>query len=272
MTDIWYPRYVGDYQRKTSHLSILEHGAYNLLLDHYYATGRPIPAIASVLHRVCRAFAADEQAAVAAVIAEFFYLENGLYYNKKAEKELAKRCDLSEKRRLAAQKRYNRTDANAHPIADAIAEQLDTQPQPQPTISYPTDMAGKPPLVNDDLKSRIFGPALDWLAKQSGKPPDKLRSIIGRWCKNHGDGRVIEALQQAAKQSPLDPISYVEKVLKNAKRSHNSAEDNAARALATLAELTNFGGLEGVRATEGGDTGPIIDMDSGSSSHDAARY
>lgn len=134
MTDIWYARYVGDYQRKTSHLSILEHGAYNLLLDHYYATGRPLPANASVLHRICRAFASDEQAAVQSVIDQFFYLENGFYYNKKAEQELAKRCNLSEKRRQAAQKRHHPDDAIAGANAKQMDVQLDTQPQPQPHI------------------------------------------------------------------------------------------------------------------------------------------
>ena len=35
---IFYKRYLGDYQRDTGHLSMLEHGAYTLLLDAFYAT------------------------------------------------------------------------------------------------------------------------------------------------------------------------------------------------------------------------------------------
>ena len=37
----WYKRYIGDYQRDTGHLSMVEHGSYTLMLDTYYATGRP---------------------------------------------------------------------------------------------------------------------------------------------------------------------------------------------------------------------------------------
>lgn len=274
MTDIWYARYVGDYQRKTSHLSILEHGAYNLLLDHYYATGRPLPANASVLHRICRAFASDEQAAVKSVIDQFFYLENGCYYNKKAEQELAKRCNLSEKRRQAAKKRHHPDDANAGANAKQMDVQLDTQPQPQPqSISYPTDMAGKPPLGNDDLKSRIWGPALDWLANQSGKPPDRMRAMLGKWCKTHGEGTVLEALTQAAKQSPLDPVPYIEKALRNAKQSRSTITEQGAAALEALADVTGYDRMEGLRAgAEGSDTGPIIDMDGGFTTSDTARH
>jgi len=115
---IWYPRYVGDYQRKTSHLSLVEHGAYTLLLDHYYSTEKPLPAIASVLHRVCRAFAPEEQAAVQSVVDQFFTLENDGYHNSKADEELIKRGDISEKRRKAAESRYAKAPAKAPAIAD----------------------------------------------------------------------------------------------------------------------------------------------------------
>ncbi|AUD03456.1 DUF1376 domain-containing protein [Spirosoma pollinicola] len=32
----WYPRYPGDYARKTAHLSLTEDGAYTKLMDWYY--------------------------------------------------------------------------------------------------------------------------------------------------------------------------------------------------------------------------------------------
>jgi uncharacterized protein YdaU (DUF1376 family) len=40
----WFKRYVGDYLRDTSHLSLSEDGAYNRLLDRYYAASTPLPA------------------------------------------------------------------------------------------------------------------------------------------------------------------------------------------------------------------------------------
>lgn len=120
-TSLWYPHYVGDYMRKTRHLSMLEHGAYRLLLDWYYANGRALDANASFLHRVCSAFAPDEQEAVHRVLHEFFTLEDGRWVHHRAEEELAKRCDITEKRREAANRRWGNRDAKAHASADANA-------------------------------------------------------------------------------------------------------------------------------------------------------
>ena len=128
--NIWYPRYTADYQRKTSHLSILEHGVYTLLLDHYYSTSKPLPTNAIQLHRVCRAFEDDERTAVRSVLAQFFTLEEDGYHNTKADEELLKRCELSTKRKKSAQKRWKSDDT----IVYASAIQLNTQSQSQSHI------------------------------------------------------------------------------------------------------------------------------------------
>ena len=41
---IWYKRFIADYKRDTGHLSMLEHGAYQALLDTYYLTEKPLPS------------------------------------------------------------------------------------------------------------------------------------------------------------------------------------------------------------------------------------
>jgi len=49
----WYPKNPIDYREDTYHLTLAEHGAYNLLIDHYMNTERPLPshdkALASIL-------------------------------------------------------------------------------------------------------------------------------------------------------------------------------------------------------------------------------
>ena len=84
----YYERHLGDYARDTGHLSMLEHGAYGLLLDRYYATEAPIPAAQA--YRIARATSKQERAAVDAVLAEFFRLVDGSWTNARADAEIAK--------------------------------------------------------------------------------------------------------------------------------------------------------------------------------------
>jgi uncharacterized protein YdaU (DUF1376 family) len=71
MGNLWYPHFPGDYARDTADLSLIEHGAYRLLLDHYYSTGGPLPADKQRIYRLCRAFHPEEQEAVCAVLVAF---------------------------------------------------------------------------------------------------------------------------------------------------------------------------------------------------------
>lgn len=84
----YYERHLGDYARDTAHLSMLEHGAYGLLLDRYYATEQGIPA--DQAHRISRARSKEEKAAVDAVLEEFFSLADGVWTHSRVDAEIAK--------------------------------------------------------------------------------------------------------------------------------------------------------------------------------------
>jgi uncharacterized protein YdaU (DUF1376 family) len=110
----YYERHLGDYARDTGHLSLVEHGVYTLLLDRYYASEHPIPA--ADVYRVARARSKDERAAVDAVLAEFFKLEDGFYHQKRIDQEIEKylakgpqrekqKADAAERQRRARERR-----------------------------------------------------------------------------------------------------------------------------------------------------------------------
>lgn len=84
----YYERHLGDYCKDTAHLTLVEHGAYCLLLDRYYGTELGIPA--DQAHRIARARTKEEKQAVDVVLAEFFQLVDGVWMNKRAEEEIAK--------------------------------------------------------------------------------------------------------------------------------------------------------------------------------------
>lgn len=86
----FYPRYPGDYAKKTARLSLAEHGAYTLLLDEIYSTEEPLPADTDELCRICRALTKDERAAVIKVADKFFPVgSDGLRHNERADEEIA---------------------------------------------------------------------------------------------------------------------------------------------------------------------------------------
>jgi len=99
MSNHWHSRYHGDYMRKTRHLSLCEHGAYTVLLDHYYSTAAPLPADEGSLFRLASAMLLPEQEAVQKVVQEFFVVgSDGMLHNVRADEEIAKQSEISQKR------------------------------------------------------------------------------------------------------------------------------------------------------------------------------
>lgn len=145
--NFWYARHFKDYAAKTPHLSMMEHGAYALLLDHYYQSNGKLMANAMAIARVCRCQCDEERNAVQAVLDEFFALgEDGYYHNERADKELKISSDVSATRSAAGKQGAKRrwpalkiqSDDMAIGIANGMANgkqtgwQTDAQTQPQP--------------------------------------------------------------------------------------------------------------------------------------------
>lgn len=86
----YYKRNLGDFARDTAHLSQGQIGAYNLMLDWYYANERPLPSDVADVYRIARAYSKPELAAVDKVLADFFRLTAQGWEQKRAGEELAK--------------------------------------------------------------------------------------------------------------------------------------------------------------------------------------
>jgi uncharacterized protein YdaU (DUF1376 family) len=71
--DSFMPLWIGDYLADTGHLSAAEHGAYLLLLMHYWRTGKPLPIEDGALARVAR-MSKEEWAASREVVTAFFQI------------------------------------------------------------------------------------------------------------------------------------------------------------------------------------------------------
>lgn len=103
----WYKRHLGDYARKTGHLTVWEHGALTLLLDRLYVTEKPLTK--SDAYRICRPGTAEEETALARLLEEFFTNTSSGYINNRAVREIEEMQEKSGKARKSADRRWMQT-------------------------------------------------------------------------------------------------------------------------------------------------------------------
>jgi uncharacterized protein YdaU (DUF1376 family) len=261
----------GDYWRDTGHLNALEHGAYLNLLGHYWVSGKPLPDDDARLMRLAKTNV-REWKAVRAVVRAFFIPRDGVLAHKRVEREIERATKVHEARSSGARATNNRraepalSDALSAPLSDTLSDTLSAPvtdapsapqsppPSPKPD-SVPIGTGAHAPMgegltafEGDTLKKRIWGPCLAWLGAQAKLPEAKTRVLVGRWCAKFGDGCVLEAFAAAARNSPLDPVPYLEKVLHHGSNS-KYAGPTATRAakLGSAAREQAAGHLAGLR-------------------------
>lgn len=192
----WYAHSIQDYERKTSHLSMLEHGAYRLMMDHYYKSAAPLPANVEHVYRICRAFAEQERDAVGSILQQFFVEQADGWHNERADEELARMSAISGKRRNAAKSRHSEAkdqSSNCTANAEQVQTHLHEQVQVQESTSL-RDVA-KPRAKPRRSLPEIFPlePDLDWsrqhwLSKGRADLCDAMTEEIAKF-RDHHTGR-----------------------------------------------------------------------------------
>jgi uncharacterized protein YdaU (DUF1376 family) len=151
-TDLWMPLYVGDYLADTGHLSTTQHGAYLLLLMHYWRK-RELPTddkqLAAIAKLPLRIWLDSKE-----TIQAFFYMG---WQHKRLEAELAKRERVANARAIAGQKGGSRTQMNSF-IAKANAPFCSsmTHTQRNITTTVSEDRRSRP-LISTEALSKLKG-------------------------------------------------------------------------------------------------------------------
>lgn len=114
--DIWMPLSIGDYLADTSHLNTTQHGAYLLMLMHYWRKG-PLPNNPETLANITK-LSIDAWSIHQAVLMEFYIIgDDGLLHQKRADKEreeaLVKKGKSTERAKSAAAARWGHAPSNA---------------------------------------------------------------------------------------------------------------------------------------------------------------
>lgn len=192
----FYPRFPGDYLRKTMHLSMLEDGAYTRLLDWYYANDRAIPH--ERRYAVARASTSAERAAVDAVIGEFFVLIDGQHHNERADVEIEagrKRIDAAK-----ANGKKGGRKPKANPAGNPVGsdpqypepKQIESSPSPQiekekeaiasssPAVADDPEPPGRLPCPHDAIRA-LYAEVLPGLPQIRKWDQDRARALRQRW-------------------------------------------------------------------------------------------
>ena len=106
---IYYRFHIGDYLRDTAHLTLLEHGAYRILLDLYYQHARPLPKAIEQVCRISRCKNKQERVTIARMLNEFFTETPDGWVNHRCDEEIGLMMGKSEKARLKANRRWRAT-------------------------------------------------------------------------------------------------------------------------------------------------------------------
>lgn len=107
----WMPLHIADYLADTGHLTAAEHGAYLLLIMHYWQKGA-LPTDERLIARIAR-LSTDQWAESRDVIADLF--SDG-WTHKRIDAELTKADEIIEKRRAAADARHGKSKPDASAV------------------------------------------------------------------------------------------------------------------------------------------------------------
>lgn len=127
---IYYKHYIGDYQRHTGHLTLVQDGAYRRMMDHYYSTEEPLPASPDALYRICGAMEKKEREAVDFIAKSFFTEVAGHLHHQRIDEEISIAQEKIANLKANAQaggkesgkKRASKIEANASSNAQADDE------------------------------------------------------------------------------------------------------------------------------------------------------
>jgi uncharacterized protein YdaU (DUF1376 family) len=217
----YYKFNIGDYSAATRHLTMLEHGAYRLLLDVYYTTEKALPSDIKAAARKAGARSKEEMAAVEVVLTEFFVLTEEGWIQNRCESEIAVFQSKAEANRVIGKKggrpkKVTQAVPDGNPeITQTVSEinplkTLTTNQEPLTINHSVTEVTGvKPPMTPDEI---IFGYGVPILTN-AGTAEKQARSFLGGLRKAHGDDALVNALRECIRAKPLQPLEWLAKTM-----------------------------------------------------------
>ncbi|ACI55715.1 protein of unknown function DUF1376 [Rhizobium leguminosarum bv. trifolii WSM2304] len=178
----WMPLHIADYLADTGHLTATEHGAYLLLIMHYWQNGA-LPENERVIARIAK-LSPEQWEESRDMLAMLF---GPGWKHKRIDAELEKADEIIEKRRAAAEARYSKgknqtSDANAMHVQSKCSDTGEKPFTDNHSSSLRSEDA-RAPVINPDFE-RFW----DAYPNKTGRPSAE------------------KAFSQAVKRASLDEI------------------------------------------------------------------
>ena len=182
----YYKFNISDYRKDTSHLSLLEHGIYRMLIDTYYLDEKPLNEDITKLMRSHSVRIEVEQVALKNVLDDFFFLKDDGYHHKGCDQRLTEIYAKSEKARDSAKARWKK-DANAMRTqceSDANGMlPITYNPEPNKDTCQESKIPPCPHEKIIDLYHRVL-PELQGVNKALWKGSKRQKDLADRWKQN----------------------------------------------------------------------------------------
>lgn len=237
----------GDYVRDTGHLNNAEHGAYLMLIKHYWCSQMALPDDDSKLWRIACCNSPKGWRKLRSVIAPFFQVSDGVWRHKRIDIELLDAAQRHSAHALGAQIANAKRDAkrtaersaerDAERSAERDAKRRPSATPPQPHKEDKKDKGSEAKAASDAGASQLFQIRVEGGAeKVNGKHPldpvrvlfteglaylvaqslteAKARTLLGKWRQRAGDVAVIDAIHRASALAVSDPVAWIEAVLR----------------------------------------------------------
>lgn len=221
----YYRRYIGDYAADTPELTLMQHGAYTLLLDAYYGAERPLPDSLELLFRICKATSVHERKAVTYIASKFFPTDGEFRRNARADRELAETIPILEKKREIARINGLKGGRPKKPTQDIIRNLsgLENKKLHQPTDNNKTPKQQHLGSLKDprDLGHATLLRSLCSMARVSF-PNAKAEMLLDQWARETLPPETLQAAISHARKSKPDPqiipAAYLAGIVEDFKR------------------------------------------------------
>lgn len=214
MSRPWMPLYIADYLGDTAHLSTIEHGAYLLLMMHYWQRGS-LPDDDDRLARIAGSMRIDDWRVIRPTVQAFFH--DG-WKHKRIDQELAEAVRISSAGRIgglaSGQARKKRTiverSLNDRPNDPPTKSEA---PQPQPQIHDDGDVRARDPAFDLALAIGVIAGYPDasywppgWLSA-----PQRVRQMLEHGWKPEVMLTAARGVMARKRDGPPSSISYFER-------------------------------------------------------------